>query len=141
MSELEFLQVMSFLGTVYSKEYTKEEIEVWYTFFKDYILNSMKSAIKKIVAISKYPPSISELLDAIKDNNKNNIYEVIGRMKDDGYFKKGSYGELSDEQALRNYEKILAWVDKGIIPEWFQEDMKDYMTDNKITTTDIKYLS
>lgn len=61
MSELEFLQLMSFLGTVYSKEYTKE--------------------------------------------------------------------------------KILVWVDKGIISEWFQEDMKDYMTNNKITTIDIKYLS
>lgn len=141
MSELEFLQAMSFLQAVYGKEYTKDEMEVWYSFFKNYSLSSMKNAIKKLVAVNKYPPSISELLEAINNTNKDNIYKVIDKMKKDGYFKKGSYGELSDEQALRNYEKILMWIDKGIVPEWFQEDMKEYIADTKITAKDIKYLA
>ena len=47
-------------------------------------------------------------------------------MKEDGYFKRGVYGELSEEQEFRNYDKALMWLDKGIIPEFLREDIKKY---------------
>jgi hypothetical protein len=46
-------------------------------------------------------------------------------MYDDGYFKKGIQ-ELTDEQANRNYDKAIRWIEKGIIPNWLLEDIKKY---------------
>ncbi|MBR4260633.1 MAG: hypothetical protein IKQ33_01600 [Clostridia bacterium] len=52
-------------------------------------------------------------------------------MKNDGYFKKGNYGELSSEEETRNYEKAKLFVEKGIIPSWLKEDMEYYSNKNK----------
>ena len=51
-------------------------------------------------------------------------------MKNDGYFKNGTYGDLSDEQVNRNFDKALSWLEKGIIPYFLKEDMKSYMLTN-----------
>ena len=47
-------------------------------------------------------------------------------MLKDGYFKRCVYGEISDEHAVRNYEKASSFIERGIIPEWLLTDMKEY---------------
>ena len=47
-------------------------------------------------------------------------------MYDDGYFHRG-VERLSDEQARRNLDKTMMWLDKGIIPSFLKEDMQEYM--------------
>ena len=34
--------------------------------------------------------------------------------------------ELTDEQANRNYDKAIRWIEKGIIPQFLLDDIKEY---------------
>lgn len=83
-------------------------------------------AIDEIIRSSKFMPSIAEILDKCDSLAKTYSYDILEKMKKDGYFKRGAYGELDDTHATRNYEKATMWLSKGIIPQWLLEDMIAY---------------
>lgn len=83
-------------------------------------------AIDEIIKTSKFMPSIAEILERCDSQVKTYSYDILKIMLEDGYFKRGAYGELDNSQAIRNYEKATMWLSKGIIPEWLLEDMKKY---------------
>ena len=83
-------------------------------------------AIDEIIRTSKFMPSIAEILDKCDSAAKTYSYDILEKMKNDGYFKRGAYGELDDTHATRNYEKATMWLSKGIIPQWLLEDMMSY---------------
>ena len=85
-----------------------------------------------------------EIAEFTKDEQiVNRILDTLTEIKEDGYFKRGTYGELSEEQEFRNYDKALMWLDKGIIPGFLKEDIKEYMnkSKNKIATDNHKQLT
>ena len=43
-----------------------------------------------------------------------------------------SYAELDPEHESRNYNKTIRWIEKGIIPGFLKEDMKEYMYDDEL---------
>ena len=51
-------------------------------------------------------------------------------MKDNGYFKKG-VEELTDSHASNSYFKTLMWLDEGNLPEFVENDIKDFLKQNK----------
>jgi hypothetical protein len=57
----EFAKAMAFLGVAYNKEFSQEQIGVWYNFFADTKLEDFKNAIKRYISKSKYLPSIAEI--------------------------------------------------------------------------------
>lgn len=57
----EFTKAMAFLGVAYNKEFSQEQIGVWYNFFADTKLEDFKNAIKRYISKSKYLPSIAEI--------------------------------------------------------------------------------
>lgn len=83
-------------------------------------------AIDEIIKTSKFMPSIAEILERCDSQVKTYSYDILKIMLEDGYFKRGAYGELDNIHATRNYEKATMWLSKGIIPEWLLEDMKKY---------------
>lgn len=83
-------------------------------------------AIDEIIRTSKFMPSIAEILEKCDSQVKTYSYDILKIMLEDGYFKRGVYGELDNIHATRNYEKATMWLSKGIIPEWLLEDMKKY---------------
>lgn len=83
-------------------------------------------AIDEIIRTSKFMPSIAEILDKCDSSAKTYSYDILEKMKNDGYFKRGAYGELDDTHATRNYEKATMWLSKGIIPQRLLEDMMSY---------------
>ena len=49
-------------------------------------------------------------------------------MRESGYFYL-SYRpdhKLDEVQATRNYMKVLSFIERGIIPDWLQEDINYY---------------
>ena len=44
-----------------------------------------------------------------------------------GDYKFLKVERLSDEQASRNLDKTMMWLEKGIIPSFLKEDMQEYM--------------
>ncbi len=47
-------------------------------------------------------------------------------MYEEGYFRKGLYGELTPDQSFRNYEKSIMWSNENLLPNWLLEDMIKY---------------
>lgn len=126
MTTLEFISSMKKLGNYYFKELTSEQISLWYEMFQDVSVDVFNQAIKEISRENKFMPNANELFNKCSQLNKNNLLELINFMYDDGYFHRG-IEKLSDEQARRNLDKTMMWLDKGIIPSFLKEDMQEYM--------------
>lgn len=91
-----------------------------------YSEETLINAIKNIIRNNKYMPSLSEIIEECDKCRTHQANEIVKKMWQDGYFKKGPYGELDDSQAYKNYNKTLKFIEEGIIPEWLREDMKKY---------------
>lgn len=112
------------------KELNDEEFIVLTQMYQEQIVGYtpeiVLKAIDEIIRSSKFMPSIAEILDKCDSLAKTYSYDILEKMKKDGYFKRGAYGELDDTHATRNYEKATMWLSKGIIPQWLLEDMIAY---------------
>lgn len=65
MTQQEFTSHMTFMGMAYNKEFSPEQMGVWYTFFADVDGKSFISAIKRLIVKSKYMPSIADIKDEL----------------------------------------------------------------------------
>ncbi len=130
MSKLEFISGMKKLCSFYFKELTNDQISLWYEMFVDVSCDVFNRAIKEVSKESKYMPTASELFNKCSQINKRNLLDLVNFMYADGYFHRG-VERLTDEQANRNLDKTMMWLDKGIIPSFLKEDMQEYMTKYK----------
>ena len=126
MTTLEFISGMKKLGSYYFKELTSEQISLWYEMFQDVSVDVFNQAIKEISKENKFMPNANELFNKCSQLNKNNLLDLVKFMYDDGYFHRG-VERLSDEQANRNLDKTMMWLEKGIIPSFLKADMQEYM--------------
>ena len=115
----------------YFKDLKEEETLGLYAMYEEelsqYNEETLANAIKQIIRSSKYMPSLNEIVEMCDKCKAQQTNKIVELMWEDGYFKKGIYGELLDEtQAYRNYNKTLKFIEEGIIPEWLREDMKKY---------------
>lgn len=127
MTHLHFSKCMKYLCNCYMKDFKQEQLSSWYEYFKDVEYITLNKAVKEIISESQYFPTISVLKEKCQKINKRYLLEIVDTMLNDGYFKRGAYGELSDQQAFRNYEKTIMWLENNTIPYWLKEDMKTYM--------------
>ena len=130
MTHLAFIKCMKYLNACYSKNMDQEQLESWFEYFSDVSYSTLDNAIKEIVEESKYFPTISQLKDKCKEVNKKYIITIIDRMKENGYFKKG-VKELIDSHAQRSYDKTLMWLEEGKLPEFVENDIKEFLKQNK----------
>lgn len=114
----------------YFKELQSEELVLLVNMYQEQFSRChpeiLNRAVDVIIRTSKFMPTIADILEAYTSQRENYTCEVLEVMKTDGYFKKGPYGELSDEQADRNYIKAKMWITEENIPGWLLEDMKRY---------------
>lgn len=121
MRAIEFTKEMKILAMSYNKDFTEETISLWYEQFKDIKKDNLHKAIKQIIITNKYMPSIAELLDGCKKENKKSKLITLEKMKLNGYFKN-----------ITEYNKAINWLEKDITPEWLLNDMKEYfINENK----------
>lgn len=97
-------------------------ISIYKDALSDYNDITIEAAINQIIKTNKYMPSVAEV---IEECNKSLCYksnQIIQRMYDSGYF----HINVTDDQAKLNYQKALMFVEKGIVPNWLLNDMKEY---------------
>ena len=102
----------------YFKDMKKEqayEIARTYKESLNYSPAIIESAIKEIIKTSTFMPSIAEIIEACENTDKQQKFEVIAKMEKDGYFKTD--WEL---------EKTYRFIERGLIPDWLLNDMKQY---------------
>lgn len=128
----EFIKAATYLGMAYGKEYSQAETQQMYEFLKEYNYQTMIDAVNSIIRKSKFAPKISELIEECENCKSTTRFEVLKYMRKTGYFKLGIIREngeqiiLTDEHAIRNYEKASRFLERGIIPDWLQEDINYY---------------
>lgn len=110
MTKEEFVKGMTFLGIAYNKEFTSEQVSVWYEFFKDTNYDVFKQAVKRIIPKKQFIPSIAELKHEITLINNPVLQlnadqewdEVINAVR-----KYGSYREDEAINSLKPYTKYI----------------------------------
>ena len=114
MNKKEFSEIISLIQIAYNKQYLKEEIEVMYDLLKDFEYNTLKVAIKRLIATSRYVPNVSQIITE---------YKQIKR--DEGYNKILKARELGNIKTNEELDKAMKWLDKGIVPDWLDKDLQE----------------
>ena len=70
MTKEEFLEGITLLGIAYDKEFTKEQIEVWYSMLCGYSKEELRNAIKELIKTETYMPTIAHI-------TKQKIYQML----------------------------------------------------------------
>lgn len=124
----EFVKAVSYLGMAYGKEYSQAETMQMYQFLKDYDYQTIINAVNSIIRTSKFVPKIAELIEECDKSKSKSKMEVIDYMWKSGYFKLSYTPEhqLSDEHAQRNYNKVIMWMERGVLPDWLLDDICYY---------------
>lgn len=137
MTQLDFISGMKKLSSYYFKELTNDQLLIWYDMFKDVSIADFNQAIKELSRENQYMPNANILLEKCSQINIRNISQVVQFMYEDGYFHKG-VERLSDEQANRNFDKTMMWIEKGIVPSFLEEDINSYLGKYKQNKLDNK---
>lgn len=110
MSPKEFAQGMTFLGQAYNKEFDRNQLNVWYTFFKSEEYEPFKNALIRIISRSKFIPSIAEIKEEIS-SMRNPFLQLTA---DDQWHEVqraiGKYGFYNSEEAERSLDPFTARV-------------------------------
>lgn len=109
MNKEKFLKIMTYMGIAYNKEFTKEQIEVWYSFFKEYKDEELNNAVKKIINTEKYLPSIAQIKEEIA---KMQVVDVPEAEDEWGEVIKavGRYGSYRQQEALDSLKPYTAKI-------------------------------
>ena len=123
----EFIKNMTYLGLAYDKQYTQEEIKLYYDFLKEFDDDVVVKAIKEIIKTSKFIPKITELVKCCEKIKESIRFDVLEYMNKVGYFKD-----------TREYQKASLFLEKNVIPYWLQKDIDIYykqMVNNRLSNS------
>lgn len=113
MSKEEFLEGMTFLGLAYNKEFTKEEIEVWYSMLCGYSKKEFSDSIKRLVKTLKRIPTIADITEDITNNKVSTISTAEDEWQNvlNAVRMYGSYREQEALESLKPYTaKIVKYI-------------------------------
>ena len=110
MTKEQFVKGITFLTIAYNKEFTEEQISVWYEFFKETDYDAFRQAVKRIIPQKQFMPSIAELKQEIalisnpilQLNADQEWDEVIKAVR-----KYGSYREQEAMESLKPYTRNI----------------------------------
>lgn len=121
MGKAEFLKGIKMLESFYQTEFNQEDLRLWYGVLKEISYEIYAKAIGELVKTSKFLPTIADILKQCEIVEINKKMMTIEKMKKGGYFKSET-----------EYIKSLEWIEKGIIPKWFEEDMTKFISNEKL---------
>jgi hypothetical protein len=128
MTQIEFIKGMKLLQGSYSKDFTDDEIAIWFIQFENVKAEDFYKAVNETIRKSKYMPSIAELLEKCEKVKIYKRYEILEIMKENNYFKTPN-----------EYDKAIMWAENETIPKWLKEDMKKFYN-NFIAQKEIKQI-
>lgn len=111
MTKEQFLKGITFLTIAYNKEFTEEQVSVWYEFFKDEDYDAFRKAVKRIIPLKQFMPSIAELKQEIATIS-NPVLQLNADEEWDNVLKAvrkyGSYRQDEAMQSLKPYTRNIA---------------------------------
>lgn len=158
MNEKDFTKAMVFLSRAFGKDMTKEQLNVWYSFFQNEDFETFKQAIKIVAEQNNYFPSIAQLKEEIKKlteqdystNAKNEWGLVLEAMRKTGYYKQDEFREMLKPKTLKVCERmgiehlmIMESEEKPSMQKLFfnlYEGITEYEKNQKVYEENIKRL-
>lgn len=113
MNKQEFLEGMTFLGIAYNKEFTKQEIEVWYQMLGKYTKEEFSNATQELIKTHRSLPSIAEITKQISEMKLSNLPEAEDEWQEviNAVHRFGYYREKEALESLSPYTaKIVSYV-------------------------------
>ena len=113
MNKEKFLKIITYMGIAYNKEFTKEQIEVWYSFLKDYSEEELNNAVKALVNTEKYLPTIAHIKEQIAKNRLKDMPSAEDEWEEviKAIHRFGSYREEQALESLNPYTaKVLSYI-------------------------------
>ena len=150
MNKEEFTKGITFLAIAYNKEFTEEQVSVWYEFFKNENYDDFRNAVKRIIPQKQFMPSIAELKQEITtisnpvlqlnaDEEWDNVLKAIRRW--------GSYRQVEAMKSLNPYTaNIVRQVGYSRICQseniqWERKEFMELFNMNKERDTDTLMLA
>lgn len=109
MDKEKFVKGMTFLGIAYNKEFTKEELEVWYSMLKDNSSEDFSNAIQELVKTEERLPSIATITKQIAKNRTAYLPEAEDEWLE---VKKAisRYGYYREQEAIKSLKPYTAKI-------------------------------
>lgn len=113
MNKEEFLKGMTILATAYDKEFTKNQIEVWYSALNKYSIEEFRGAISNLIKKEKYMPTIAHITEEIAKSKMADIPTAEEEWEEviHAVHRWGSYREKEALEDLNPYTaKIVKYI-------------------------------
>ena len=113
MDREKFIKGMTFLGVAYNKEFTKEEIEVWYSMLREHSIEDFSNAIQDLIKTEERLPSIATVNKRIAKNKTVSFPEAEDEWQEvlKAVRKYGSWKEKEALDSLKPYTaKITRYI-------------------------------
>lgn len=148
MTKEDFLKGIKLLTIAYNKEFTEEQIEVWYSILGEYKVDEFSKAIQELIKTEKFMPSIAHITEHIAKSHLKALSDaesewsnVIGIVHRFGSYREEEALKTMDEYTrkivkLIGYYRICTstqeeqvWNKKEFIEEY--NVLKDKLVENK----------
>lgn len=113
MTKEEFLEGMTLLGVAYNKEFTQEQVSVWYSMLGEYSKEEFREAIKELIKTEEYLPSIAKVTNQIAERKTSNLpnaedewNEVLNVVH--------RYGSYRQQEAMEHLKPYTAYITRHI---------------------------
>lgn len=126
--EKEFVTTISYLGTVYNKTFSEEDLTVWYDLLGEYPDEVLVKVIKNLAKTEKFLPAISTIIEECDKYRELDRFEVLEYMREKNYFKNGE-----------EYFKAKQWLREKTIPSWFKGDLTKFYNE-MLNTPELNYV-
>lgn len=150
MTKEQFLKGITFLTIAYNKEFTEEQVSVWYEFFRNDDYEVFRNAVKRIIPKNQFMPSIAELKQEIAnisnpilqldiDEEWNNVIQAIRKY---GYYRVEEALNSLNEYT-RQIVRTIGWyrlcMSENI--EWERKTFKELFNNKQDRYEDVLVLS
>ena len=109
MDKEKFLKIITYMGVVYNKEFTEEQVEIWYSFLKDYSVEELNNAVKYLINTEKFLPTIAHIKEVIAKSKLSEMPEAEEEWAKviNAVHVYGSYKEEEALNSLNEYTKQI----------------------------------
>lgn len=109
MDKEKFVKIMTYMCVAYNKELTKEQLDVWYSFLKDYTVDELNTAVKALINTEKHLPTIAHIKEQIAKNKTTSIPDAEDEWQE--VLKLVSrYGSYRQQEALKSLKPYTAKI-------------------------------
>ena len=113
MTREDFIKCMKLLSNAYTKDFTEEQLEVWYTMLHEYTVEQLSRAIQDLIKTEEYLPTIAHITKAIAKQQTASFPDAEQEWQDviKAVRVYGSYREQDALDSLKPYtRKIVGYI-------------------------------